>query len=56
MTLKADWRTVRTRIEAIPHPEKPHDAPGFAESVVDNREWMAVYRTAGGFCCMHGGM
>jgi hypothetical protein len=34
---------------------RSRDAPGFAESIVDNREWMVVYRMAGGFCCMYGG-
>lgn len=55
MKPKTDWRVVRSRIEAILHPAKPHDAPRFAAPGEDRRDWVVVYRTAGGFCCMYRG-
>lgn len=56
MKLKAEWREVRTRIEAALHPAKQHHTPGVAGTVEDDREWVVVYRTANGFCCMYCGL
>lgn len=56
MKLRAEWRAVRARIEAALHPPLERDAPGFAGSPEDNREWVVVYRVAKGFCCMYRGL
>lgn len=53
MKLNAEWRAIRRRIEAVLHPPMESAAPGFARPREDNREWVVVYRTASGFCCMY---
>ncbi|WP_028218671.1 hypothetical protein [Paraburkholderia oxyphila] len=56
MKLKTEWRAVRRRIEAALHAPEQHDAAGVVGPMEDNREWVVVYRTAEGFCCMYRGL
>ncbi|WP_028229653.1 hypothetical protein [Paraburkholderia ferrariae] len=53
MTLKTDWTAVRKRIENALHPTKLHTARRFAQPEDDDREWVILYRTAAGFCCLY---
>lgn len=57
MRLKTDWRALRERIREAVHLLEPEGAPGAAESegADDPREWVIVYRTAHGFCCVYRG-
>lgn len=54
MTLRTEWNAIRARIEAALQPAKLHAAQHpAARAEVDDREWIIVYRTADGFCCMY---
>jgi hypothetical protein len=54
MKLRTEWSAIRTRIEAVLHPVKPGDAADARAQ--DSREWVIVYRTGGGFCCLYKGL
>lgn len=56
MNLKAEWDTLRRRIEEVFHHAKRHDRGEAAGDGQDNREWVVIYRTAEGFCCMYKGL
>ena len=56
MKLKSEWDTLRRRIEEAFHPANAHgcaDAAGYGQ---DDREWVVMYRTVEGFCCMYRGL
>ncbi|MBB5467491.1 hypothetical protein HDG32_003614 [Paraburkholderia sp. CI2] len=57
MKLKTEWRTLRERLKAAAHLA---DAGSTREdrspdATPDPREWVIVYRTERGFCCMYRG-
>lgn len=56
MKLKSEWDTLRRRIEEAFHHAKPHDCADLAGYGQDDREWVVIYRTAEGFCCMYKGL
>jgi hypothetical protein len=55
MKLKTEWRTLRERLKAVAHLTGSSAAPWAHSSdpTVDPREWVIIYRTARGFCCMY---
>ncbi|HTR06495.1 MAG TPA: hypothetical protein VMJ11_07515 [Paraburkholderia sp.] len=55
MKLKAEWNAIRTRIGTALHPARPGHATHASEPSQDNREWVVIYRTADGYCCMYMG-
>ncbi|WP_052405862.1 hypothetical protein [Paraburkholderia heleia] len=55
MNLKTEWDTLRRRIEEVFHPASHHES-GADGSAQDEREWVVIYRTATGFCCMYKGL
>ena len=56
MKLKTEWDTLRRRIEEAFHQAKLRDSGGPAGFGQDDREWVVIYRTAEGFCCMYKGL
>jgi hypothetical protein len=60
MRLKTEWTTLRRRVEAALHQAQRqaqrHDAEDLAAYGQDDREWVVIYRTAAGFCCMYKGL
>jgi hypothetical protein len=56
MKLKTEWHTLRSRIEEAFHHAKLRDSGSTAAYEQDDREWVVIYRTAEGFCCMYRGL
>jgi hypothetical protein len=56
MNLKTEWNTLRTRIEKAFHQAKLLESGDPAAYGQDGREWIVVYRTAEGFCCIYKGL
>nr|WP_241016229.1 hypothetical protein [Paraburkholderia sp. Ac-20336] len=53
--MKTEWHVLRERIKAVAHLlelEEVRNAAAGGEGV-DARQWVIVYRTAQGFCCMY---
>lgn len=55
MKLKAEWDAIRRRIGTALHAVNLRDAADQRDPVPDNREWVVIYRTAHGYCCMYRG-
>jgi hypothetical protein len=53
MKLRAEWGAIRSRIGAALHAAKPRETT--PDRAQDRREWVIIYRTAGGFCCLYEG-
>jgi hypothetical protein len=55
--LKTEWHILRERLKAAAHPTISGAVPRArsSDATVDPREWVIVYRTARGFCCMYRG-
>lgn len=56
MKLRTEWHMLRQRFETALHSAKLHAFEGFAGSGQDDLEWVIVYRTADGFCCLYQGL
>jgi len=56
MKLRTEWDTLRRRFEAALHSTKFHAFERHAGAEQDDREWVIVYRTAEGFCCIYQGL
>ncbi|QXE07192.1 hypothetical protein BJG93_04925 [Paraburkholderia sprentiae WSM5005] len=57
MKLKTEWHTLREWFKTAAHAAQSGTAPEgrSADALPDPREWVIVYRTARGFCCMYRG-
>lgn len=57
MKLKTEWHVLRERIKAVAHLLEPEEvrSPHAGSEDVDARQWVIVYRSANGFCCMYRG-
>lgn len=56
MKLKTEWDTLRRRIQDAFHQATLYDSGYPTRYGQDDREWVVLYRTAEGFCCMYKGL